>query len=107
MTPNYKLERRTTQQKIVSAQLALPETMRYTEGTEAKNWRRNMTTSQLITARTNELARTIGIEDQLEGMSTAQKLADMAIRFSRLRSKAARAAAVQCLEMKRMAERMA
>ena len=66
-----------------------------------------MTTSQLITARTNELARTIGIEYQLEGMSTAQKLADMAIRFSRLRSIAARAATVQCLEMKRMAERLA
>jgi hypothetical protein len=66
-----------------------------------------MTNSQLITARTNELAARMGIEDQLQGMTTAQKLANMASRFSRLSSAAAKEAAAMCLEMKAMAERLA
>lgn len=66
-----------------------------------------MTNSQLIAARTNELAASLGIEDQLQGMTTAQKLANMAIRFGRLSSAAAKEAAAKCLEMKAMAERLA
>ena len=65
-----------------------------------------MTNSQLIALRTNELAASLGIEDQLQGMTTAQKLADMAIRFARLRGAAMAAAAAKCLEMKAMAERL-
>lgn len=65
-----------------------------------------MTNSQLIAARTNELAARLGIEDQLQGMTTAQKLADMAIRFGRLSSAAAKNAAADCLEMKAVAERL-
>lgn len=66
-----------------------------------------MTNSQLIAARTNELAASLGIEDQLQGMTTAQKLANMAIRFGRLTSAAAKEAAAKCLEMKAVAERLA
>ena len=66
-----------------------------------------MTNSQLIAARTNELAASLGIEDQQQGMTTTQKLADMAIRFGRLSSKAAQDAAAKCLQMKAMAERLA
>lgn len=65
-----------------------------------------MTNSQLIAARTNELAASLGIEDQLQNMTTAQKLANMAIRFGRLSSAAAKDAAAKCLEMKATAERL-
>jgi hypothetical protein len=65
-----------------------------------------MTDSQLIAIRTNELAARLGIQDQLDGMTTAQKLANMAVRFSRLSSSAAREAAAKCLEMKAVADRL-
>jgi len=63
-----------------------------------------MTNSQLIAARTDELAASLGIEDQLQGMTTAQKLANIAIRFSRLNSAAAKQGAAKCLEMKALFE---
>jgi hypothetical protein len=65
-----------------------------------------MTNSQLIATRTNELAASLGIEDQLHGLTTAQKLANMAVRFSRLSSVAAKAAAAKCLAMQAVAERL-
>jgi hypothetical protein len=65
-----------------------------------------MTNSQLIATRTDELAASLGIEDQLQGLTTAQKLADMAIRFGRLSSAAAKDAAAKCLAMKAMVEKL-
>jgi hypothetical protein len=65
-----------------------------------------MTNSQLIATRTNELAASLGIEDQLQGLTTAQKLANMAVRFNRLSSVAAKAAAAKCLAMQAVAERL-
>jgi hypothetical protein len=66
-----------------------------------------MTTAQLLAKRTDELAADLGITEQQAGMTTAQKLADMAIRFARLNSAAAREAAAKCLQMKAMAEKLA
>jgi len=62
---------------------------------------------KLIEKRTNELAAILGISDQLEGMTVSQKLADMAIRFSRLNSAAAKSAVANCLEMKQLADQFA
>lgn len=65
-----------------------------------------MTNSQLIATRTNELAASLGIADQLQGLTTAQKLANMAVRFGRLSSPAAKTAAANCLAMQAVAERL-
>lgn len=62
---------------------------------------------KLIEKRTNELAGILGISDQLEGMTVSQKLADIAIRFGRLNSAAAKSAVANCLEMKQLADQLA
>lgn len=64
-----------------------------------------MTTAniQLITNKTNTLAAAMKIEDQLEGMSTSEKLADMARRFSLIKKTEA---AQDCLNMKAMYEKL-
>lgn len=66
-----------------------------------------MNTAQLLAKRTDEFASDLGITEQQVGMTTAQKLSDMAIRFARLNSAAAREAVAKCLEMKALAEKLA
>lgn len=56
-----------------------------------------------ITRRTDDLAASLGITDQLVGMATAQKLANIAIRFQRLNTADASNAAAQCLAMAALA----
>jgi len=64
-----------------------------------------MTNAELITQRTNEMAEGLRIADQLDGMTTSEKLAEMARRFDLLKGDNARRLSEKCREALGMAHR--
>jgi hypothetical protein len=65
-----------------------------------------MNLKQRIAQNTDALAAQMGIADQLVGLTTVQKLANMAVRYQRLSSPQGQKAAALCLQMLDMAKRV-
>lgn len=63
------------------------------------------TNKQLIETKTQELVASLNIADQVAGLSTADTLKNIAIRFARLSSAAAKNASTDCLKMAAMAQK--
>ena len=63
-----------------------------------------MSNIELLTKKTNELAAKMGIADQIENMTTPEKLANMANRFALIKHAAAQK---MCLDMQAMFNRLA
>jgi hypothetical protein len=63
------------------------------------------TNKKLIENKTAVLVSSLNIAEQVVGFSTAEKLINIAIRFARLSSAAARQASRDCLNMAEMAKK--